>query len=142
MVEDLKSMNSVTKIKSDNFNENEREMVNALLEKEVILRDKIDKEEERKGQEKKEAKELCKSILKKELELSERHEKEENTWKKEKDLKSWKDQKERDARLFGYDGPLIHLYLVLSVCLSVCLQKKTLLSTKPLLRAGCCQDVV
>ena len=68
MVEDLKSMNSVTKIKSENFNENEREMVNALLEKEVLLRDKIEKEEERKGQEKKEAKELCKSILKKEIE--------------------------------------------------------------------------
>jgi hypothetical protein len=65
-------------------------------------------EEERKEQEKKEAKELCKSVFKKEIELSERHEKEENTWKREKDDKSWKDQKERDARLFGYDGPLIH----------------------------------
>ena len=66
------------------------------------------KKEETKEQEKKEAKELCKSIVKKEIELRDRHEKKENTWKKEKDDKGLKDQKERDARLFGYDGPLIH----------------------------------
>ena len=78
------------------------------MKKEAFLRDKIDKKEETKEQEKKEAKELSKSIVKKEIELSDRHEKKENTLKKEKDDKRWKGQKERDARLFGYDGPLIH----------------------------------
>ena len=101
MVEDLKKMR-ITKTKSENLKENESEMFKVLMKKEAFLRDKIDKKEETKEQEKKEAKELCKSIVKKEIELSDRHEKKENTWKKEKDDKRWKDQKERDARLFGY----------------------------------------
>ena len=88
--------------------EKEREMFDALMKREVILREKTEKEEERKEQEKKEAKELCKPILEKEVELSERHEKGEKATKREKDNKSWKDHMERDARLFGYDGPLIH----------------------------------
>ena len=78
------------------------------MKKEKFLRDKIDKEEVRKEQEKKEAKELCRYVLRKEIELSERHDEEEKAVKREKDNKRFKDQKERDARQFGYDGPLIH----------------------------------